>query len=87
MFGADTKALFVKYCLDISVHLLKQIFPEGQKSIFSVHSPAYLNHLWQIVFISVFATNYPISRQLSMDSVIRWLDNLIQYDKHRRLTS
>ena len=41
MFGADTKAIFAKYLL----HLLKQIFPEGHNSIFSVHSPAHLNYL------------------------------------------
>ena len=36
MFEADTKALFAKYCLDTWLHLLKQVFPEGQKSIFSL---------------------------------------------------
>ena len=36
MFGAGTKAFFAKYCLDISLLLLKQIFSEGQKSIFSL---------------------------------------------------
>ena len=29
MFGADAKALFAKYCLNICLDLLKQIFAEG----------------------------------------------------------
>ena len=29
MFGADATTLFTKYCLDIWLHLLKQIIPEG----------------------------------------------------------
>ena len=36
MFGADTKALFAKYCLDIFLYLPIQILSEGQKSIFSL---------------------------------------------------
>ena len=75
MLGADKKALFAKYCLDIWdqvfksrlskffkgchpqnilspligliwLHLLKQMFPEGPKLIFSAHCPAHLNCLW-----------------------------------------
>ena len=49
MFGAETEALFAKYCLDIWLHMLKQISSEGQKSIFSVHCPAYLNYLWLVL--------------------------------------
>ena len=46
MFEADTtKALFAICCLDISFHLFKQIFPEGRKSIFSVHCLTRLNYL------------------------------------------
>ena len=44
MFGADKKALFAKYCLDIWRHLLKQIFPKGQKSIF------FSTHLSELFF-------------------------------------
>ena len=43
MFKADKKALLANYCQGISLHVLKQIFPEGQKSIFSMHCPAHLN--------------------------------------------
>ena len=68
MFGAGTKALLAKYCLDIWLHLLKQIIPQGQRSTFSVHSPAHLRHLWQIIFILVFVTNYPISRPSLTDT-------------------
>ena len=42
--------------------LLKQIFPEGQMSIFSVHCPA---HLLGKLFLFFF-TNYQISWQLLM---------------------
>ena len=71
MFWGGTKALFGKCCLNIGLHLLKQILPEGQKSIFSVHFPAHLSHLWQIIFILVFVI-YKLS------------DNLIQSDKPER---
>ena len=42
---------------------LKKYF---QKLVFSVHCPAHLYYLWQIIFL-VFVTNYPIYWQLLMD--------------------
>ena len=64
VFGADTKALLAKYCLDIWLYLPDQVFPEGQKLLFSVHCPADLYYVWPIFFFFlVFVTNYPISWQ------------------------
>ena len=67
IFGVDTKTLFAKYWLDIWLHLLKQIFSEGQKSFFLTQ--AHLRNLWQITFILVFLTNYPISNEILMDVI------------------
>ena len=85
MFAADRKALFAKFCLDIWFHLLKQIFLEGQKSIFLVHCPAHLHYFWQ--FFLVFVTNYPSSWHYwwILYLVILWLNNLVQCDKPKRL--
>ena len=63
MFRADAKALFAKYCLDIWLNLLTQIFSEGKKSVLSLRLP------WEIIFILVFVTNYLISSQLLMDII------------------
>ena len=54
MSRADTKTLSAKYFLDIWLHLIKQIFPEGQKSIFSMPSSFKLpltNYLFIYLFI------------------------------------
>ena len=67
MFGADTKALYAKHCLYISPSLLKQIFPEGQKLIFSLQLIKATFH--KIIFILVFVTSHLISRQLLMDII------------------
>ena len=88
MFGADSKALSAKHYLDIWLHLFRQIFPKRQKSIFSVHLPAHLNYLWQIIFFFDFC--YKLSKILGnywwiLYSDILWLDNLIQSDKPKRL--
>ena len=63
MFGADAKALFAKYCLDIRLYLLKKIFAEGQKSIFSMHCPAHLNY---IPLTIVFGFCYKLSNFLTI---------------------
>ena len=88
MFGADRKAMFAKYCLDIWFHLLKQLFPKGQKPVFLLHCSTHLNYLWQIILflfllqIMQFFGNYWWILYL----VIFWLSRLIQTDKPERLT-
>ena len=73
IFEADTKLLFAKYCQDIWLHLLEQVFPEGQKSIFSVHCPAHLDDVWSI---TVFGFYYKLSDFLAIiDRCYVWLSS------------
>ena len=62
----EQKAFFAKYCLDIWLHLLKQIFSEGQNQFSHASSfkPLLTNY-----FHFVFFTNNPISNQLLMDVI------------------
>ena len=92
MFEADTKLLFAKYCLDIWLHLLKQVSLEGQKSQFSQCTVQFIYATFNQYFFFVFVTNYPISRQSLMDitfcyPLIGQFDTIWQAQKTYFLTS
>ena len=59
MFVAEKRALFTKYCPDIWLHLLKQIFPKRLKSLPLTNYSLFI----------VFVIDCPISWELLMDII------------------
>ena len=70
MFGADTVALFAKYCLKFDFTCLNKYFQKDKKVNFlSALASSFKLPLTIFCLFLVFVTNYPTSCQLLMDII------------------